>query len=98
MSDTDRKHLIQNIAGNLGNVKSAEIKARQRKFLIISSEPFISDAGCSRRVRFRRPRSLRRPRQGHRRATCQAARYCTRKFSGAAEDEHWPADGCNCVR
>ena len=33
MNDTDRAHLIQNIAGNLGNVKSAEIKARQRRFL-----------------------------------------------------------------
>lgn len=44
MNDTDRAHLIQNIAGNLGNVRSAEIKARQRKFFyVISSEPFISD-------------------------------------------------------
>jgi len=29
MNDTDRQHLVQNIAGHLGNVKSAEIKARQ---------------------------------------------------------------------
>lgn len=33
MSDTDREHLIQNIAGNIRNVRSAEIKARQRRFL-----------------------------------------------------------------
>ena len=32
MNDKDRQHLIQNIAGNLGNAKSAEIKARQRTF------------------------------------------------------------------
>lgn len=32
MNDKDRQHLIQNIAGNLRNAKSAEIKARQRKF------------------------------------------------------------------
>ncbi len=38
MSDTDRKHLIQNIAGNIGNVKSAEIKARQRRFLSLSHQ------------------------------------------------------------
>jgi catalase len=31
MNDRDRQHLIQNIAGNLRNAKSAEIKARQRK-------------------------------------------------------------------
>jgi catalase len=30
LSQTDREHLISNIAGNLGNAKSAEIKARQR--------------------------------------------------------------------
>lgn len=29
LSQTDREHLISNIAGNLGNAKSAEIKARQ---------------------------------------------------------------------
>jgi len=28
MSDTDRAHLVSNIAGHLGNVKSAEVKAR----------------------------------------------------------------------
>jgi catalase len=32
MNDKDRQHLIQNVAGNLRNAKSAEIKARQRKF------------------------------------------------------------------
>lgn len=34
MNDKDRQHLIQNIAGNLRNAKSAEIKARQRKFFL----------------------------------------------------------------
>jgi catalase len=29
LSETDRQHLVQNIAGSLGTVKSAEIKARQ---------------------------------------------------------------------
>lgn len=36
MNDKDRQHLIQNIAGNLRNAKSAEIKARQRKFFSLS--------------------------------------------------------------
>ncbi|KAH9960660.1 catalase [Russula dissimulans] len=29
LSETDREHLVQNVAGSLGTVKSAEIKARQ---------------------------------------------------------------------
>lgn len=33
-SQTDREHLINNIAGNLGNANSAEIKARQRTSFI----------------------------------------------------------------
>jgi hypothetical protein len=36
MNDKDRQHLIQNIAGNLRNAKSAEIKARQRKCFSLS--------------------------------------------------------------
>jgi catalase len=40
MNDKDRQHLIQNIAGNLRNVKSAEIKARQRKFSLSSYHIF----------------------------------------------------------
>lgn len=36
MNDKDRQHLIQNIASNLRNAKSAEIKARQREFLSLS--------------------------------------------------------------
>jgi hypothetical protein len=34
LSQTNREHLISNIAGNLGNAKSAEIKARQRTSFI----------------------------------------------------------------
>lgn len=41
LDDTGRQHLIQNIAGHLGNVKSAEIKARQRKSFS-SSHPNFS--------------------------------------------------------
>jgi catalase len=37
LNDTDREHLIQNIAASLGGVQSAEIKARQRKLLVIIS-------------------------------------------------------------
>jgi catalase len=36
MNDKDRQHLIQNIAGNLRNAKSAEIKARQRELFSLS--------------------------------------------------------------
>ena len=36
LSDTDRKHLVQNIAGHLGTVKSEEIKARQRTSFTLS--------------------------------------------------------------
>jgi catalase len=36
LSDADREHLVHNIAANLRNVKSAEIKARQRKFFLTS--------------------------------------------------------------
>ena len=36
MNDRDRQHLIQNIAGNLRNAKSAEIKARQRKLSYVT--------------------------------------------------------------
>jgi catalase len=36
LSDTDRQHLVYNIATHLGNVKSAEIKARQRTFFSFS--------------------------------------------------------------
>ena len=32
MNDTDRAHLVSNIAGHLGGAKSAEIKARTRTF------------------------------------------------------------------
>jgi catalase len=42
MNDKDRQHLIQNIAGNLRNAKSAEIKARQRKFFSLSYMIFPS--------------------------------------------------------
>lgn len=40
MSDTDREHLVHNIAGHLRNVKSAEIKARQREFFSDISSGF----------------------------------------------------------
>jgi len=40
LSDTDREHLIQNVAVHLRNVKSAEIKARQRKLFLISCRNF----------------------------------------------------------
>jgi len=29
MSDTDREHFVNNVAGHIGGVKSSEIKARQ---------------------------------------------------------------------
>ena len=32
MNDTDRDHLVSNIAGHLGGAKSAEVKARTRMF------------------------------------------------------------------
>jgi catalase len=41
MNDKDRQHLIQNIAGNLRNAKSAEIKARQRKFFFVILSEFL---------------------------------------------------------
>ena len=43
MNDKDRQHLVQNIAGNLRNAKSAEIKARQREFFSLSYLIFSSD-------------------------------------------------------
>jgi catalase len=35
--DEAREHYVQNVAGHLGNVKSAEIKARQRASLLLDS-------------------------------------------------------------
>jgi catalase len=36
MSDTDRAHLVSNLAGHIGGVKSAEVRARTRMFNPIS--------------------------------------------------------------
>jgi catalase len=45
MSDTDRDHLVSNLAGHIGAVKSAEIKARTRtsnsQFPDIPAEAYI---------------------------------------------------------
>ena len=41
LDDTGRQHLVKNIAAHLGNVKSAEIKARQRKFSSSSHSPLF---------------------------------------------------------
>lgn len=35
MSDTDRDHLVSNIAGHLGGVKNPEIKARTCKYILV---------------------------------------------------------------
>ncbi len=43
MNDKDREHLIHNIASNLRNAKSAEIKAQQRTFFTISYLILSSD-------------------------------------------------------
>jgi catalase len=40
LNDTGRQHLVQNISAHLGNVKSAEIKARQRKCFSLSNSHF----------------------------------------------------------
>lgn len=45
MSDTDRDHLVSNLAGHIGGIKSAEVKARTRtstsQFLDIPAEANI---------------------------------------------------------
>ena len=75
LNDTSRQNLVQNIAAHLGNVKSTDIKARQRKCFPLSHSHFLMfDAIVSRRIRRGRPRSLRCHRQGHRHADCCAAR------------------------
>lgn len=49
MSQTDREHLIHNIAAHLGNAKSAEIRARQRmsSFFRPMSKLFVDDVTVS---------------------------------------------------
>lgn len=84
LNDTGRQHLVKNVAAHLGNVKSAEIKARQRKCFSLSHSHFsgrLLTPFVSRRIRRGRPRSLRCHRQGYRRAECRTARCCTRNRS-----------------
>ena len=81
MNDKDRQHLIQNIAGNLRNAKSAEIKARQREFFSLSYLNISSNLASrlfSFCIRCSRPGSLRCHCQRHRRADRPAAPGRTR--------------------
>jgi catalase len=51
--DTAKEHYIKNVAGHLGNVKSSEVKNRQRMFRLLdaSVRPIsheMSRSGCLR--------------------------------------------------
>ena len=53
-SDTDRDHFVGNVAGHLGNAKSAEVKARQRSYLSLSfATSLLLNRDCSYSVRVR---------------------------------------------
>ncbi len=71
-SDTDKDHFVSNVAGHLGNAKSAEVKARQRmSSLLQSGEISLTRPWpCSVRIRRCRPDALR----PHRRRYQGAAR------------------------